>query len=90
MDAVRRRVVVIGLVQGVGFRMNARARAVELGLTGSAENLPDGSVLVEIEGAEPSVAAMVEWLRVGPRWATVTSLEVGELPATGATGFAVG
>jgi acylphosphatase len=89
MDAVRRRVVVRGQVQGVGFRMNARARALELDLAGSAENLRDGSVLVEIEGAAPSVDAMLEWLRDGPRWAEVASLEIEELPPTGVAGFVV-
>jgi acylphosphatase len=41
-----------GRVQGVGFRWWVRASALELGLTGYAENLPDGRVKVVAEGAE--------------------------------------
>jgi acylphosphatase len=40
-----------GRVQGVGFRWWVRARALELGLVGSAENLADGRVKVVAEGA---------------------------------------
>jgi acylphosphatase len=41
-----------GRVQGVGFRWWVRANALELGLTGYAENLADGRVKVVAEGAE--------------------------------------
>ena len=45
-STVRLTARVRGLVQGVGFRWFARTRALDLGLVGSAENLPDGRVLV--------------------------------------------
>jgi acylphosphatase len=41
-----------GRVQGVGFRWWVRANALELGLTGYAENLTDGRVKVVAEGTE--------------------------------------
>ena len=41
---------VAGRVQGVGFRWWVRARALELGLAGSAENLEDLRVKVVAEG----------------------------------------
>ena len=41
---------IAGRVQGVGFRWWIRARALELGLAGSAENLEDGRVKVVAEG----------------------------------------
>ncbi|MGB6453532.1 MAG: acylphosphatase [Streptosporangiaceae bacterium] len=40
-----------GRVQGVGFRWWVRANALELGMTGYAENLADGRVKVVAEGA---------------------------------------
>jgi acylphosphatase len=43
-----------GRVQGVGFRWWVRANALELSLTGYAENLTDGRVKVVAEGAEQS------------------------------------
>lgn len=39
-----------GHVQGVGFRWWVRARALELGLLGTATNLDDGRVEVVAEG----------------------------------------
>jgi acylphosphatase len=41
---------VAGRVQGVGFRWWTRARALELGLVGTATNLDDGRVEVVAEG----------------------------------------
>ncbi|MGD8166902.1 acylphosphatase [Herbiconiux sp. P16] len=71
---VRRRVVVRGEVQGVGYRWAARDRAVALGVTGFVQNLRDGSVLAEVEGSAAAVEAMVEWMRSGPPGAHVTSI----------------
>ena len=56
---------VSGQVQGVGFRWWTRARALELGLAGSATNLTDGRVEVVAEGPEPALRALVALLR-GP------------------------
>ena len=50
--AVRMTAHVHGQVQGVGFRWWTRARALELGLVGSATNLADGRVQVVAEGPE--------------------------------------
>ena len=53
-DQARLTAWVEGRVQGVGFRWWARARALELGLVGWAENLEDGRVRVIAEGATAS------------------------------------
>ncbi len=65
MEQLRVTAHVKGRVQGVGFRWWARARALELGLRGSATNLADGRVEVVAEGEERAVRALVELLR-GP------------------------
>lgn len=83
MSLVRRRVIVRGQVQGVGFRMNTRVQARRLGLSGFARNLSDGAVEVEAEGPDAAVAELVSWLRKGPRFAIVTSIAVDELEPTG-------
>ena len=62
---VRLTAFVKGRVQGVGFRWWTRARALELGLTGSATNLDDGRVQVVAEGPEPAVRALLALLRGG-------------------------
>jgi acylphosphatase len=54
-----------GRVQGVGFRWWVRARALELGLTGSATNLDDGRVEVVAEGPEPALQQLLGLLRGG-------------------------
>lgn len=49
-DPARLTVWVRGHVQNVGFRWWVRARALELGLEGTARNLDDGRVEVVVEG----------------------------------------
>ena len=83
MSAQRLRAVVRGEVQGVGFRWSVQRQAGELGLTGYAENLPDGSVRVEAEGDPARLDQLEAYLRQGPRWAEVESLDAQRLPATG-------
>ncbi len=76
-----------GRVQGVGFRWWTRARALELGLRGSATNLDDGRVEVLAEGPEPQLQALLAALRgpgapghvafVGERWSPARGLPEG-------------
>jgi len=67
---------VCGRVQGVWFRASTAERAAALGLRGRAENMPDGSVLVQVAGASAAVEALVEWLHRGPPLARVDAVEV--------------
>jgi acylphosphatase len=83
MTSLRLKAVVRGEVQGVGFRWAVQRQAGELGLTGYAENLADGSVRVEAEGDPDRLDLLEAFLRRGPRWAEVESLESERVPATG-------
>jgi acylphosphatase len=76
VDEIRQRVIVTGMVQGVGFRMNTRAEALRLGLSGTARNLADGTVEVIAQGPGADVDALVRWLHHGPRYAEVASVDV--------------
>ncbi|GII87300.1 acylphosphatase [Sphaerisporangium siamense] len=60
---VRLNVWVRGHVQGVGFRWWTRARALELGLVGSASNLADGRVEVVAEGPRDACEKLLALLR---------------------------
>ena len=64
-EPARLTVWVAGRVQGVGFRWWARARALELNLVGSAENLEDGRVKVIAEGLAADGEKLLELL-AGP------------------------
>ncbi|HLU59807.1 MAG TPA: acylphosphatase [Pseudonocardia sp.] len=64
-EAVRLTAWVHGHVQGVGFRWWTRSRALELGLVGSARNLPDGRVVIVAEGQRHSCELLLDALRSG-------------------------
>lgn len=78
--AVRLTAWVKGRVQGVGFRYWVQLKAAELGLAGSATNLPDGGVEVVAEGGETACQRLLAELegggtpgrvsRVTSRWGT--------------------
>ena len=86
---VRRRVVVDGRVQGVGYRASCAAQARAFGVAGTVRNLPDGRVEAVLEGAAEAVAALVAWCERGPSYAHVTSVQVFEEQPVGATGFRI-
>jgi acylphosphatase len=88
-DAVRSRVVVHGLVQGVFFRDSARREAATRGVAGWITNRPDGAVEAVFEGDPEAVAALVDFCRRGPRGADVDSVEESSEEAEGLTGFEV-
>jgi acylphosphatase len=84
---VRLTAFVKGRVQGVGFRWWTRARALELGLVGTATNLDDGRVEVVAEGPEPACRQLLELLPQGPGRVSFVADRWG--PARGdMTGFA--
>ncbi|MHA6670179.1 acylphosphatase [Homoserinimonas sp. A447] len=73
---IRKRVIVRGRVQGVGFRWSAQAEAEQLGVAGYARNLPDGTVQAELEGPADAVQRMLDWLHHGPPYAQVEAVDV--------------
>jgi len=83
------RATVRGAVQGVGFREAAVRRAAELGVLGWVRNGEDGSVVVQAEGPEGAVDALLEFLGEGPPGARVESVEVEAGKVEGHEQFAV-
>jgi acylphosphatase len=63
--SVRLTARVYGLVQGVGFRYWTMGKAEELGLSGTVENLDDGSVGLVAEGPAWKIHELREWLNSG-------------------------
>jgi acylphosphatase len=86
---VRRRVIVHGRVQGVGFRLSVARRATSLGVAGRVRNLPDGTVEAVFEGEPDAVESLVRYCGVGPRGAVVSRVDVREEPLEQLAGFEV-
>ena len=84
---VRRRLVVRGVVQGVGFRISVARRAG--GVAGWARNLPDGSVEIVLEGEPEAVARVEAFVREGPRGARVDEVEEADEEPGGLDAFRV-
>lgn len=83
------RFLVSGRVQGVGFRYRCQAQARELGLAGWVQNRDDGQVHGRLQGPEPAIAAMLNWLRSGPTGARVDDLQTEAVDAAAFEGFEI-
>jgi acylphosphatase len=87
-DTIRLTAWVHGHVQGVGFRWWTRARALELGLVGSATNQPDGRVLIVAEGPEEACDQLIQVIEAGHSPGRVDTVVADRSsPRGGLTGF---
>lgn len=84
------RCIVSGKVQGVWFRETTRQKAVDLGLKGSAVNLPNGDVEVFACGTAEDLEQLRDWLWQGSSMSRVTAVHCEtteqESPASFTTG----
>ncbi|RIL02470.1 acylphosphatase [bacterium] len=75
MSVERRRILVRGRVQGVGFRWFVRDAAAELGLAGWVRNLPDGRTVEALaQGPAERLDQLVNAMRSGPPGSYVSEL----------------
>lgn len=79
-ERVRKRLLVKGRVQGVGFRYFTQQQATKLGIVGFVRNLSDGSVEIEAEGFVDDMAIFVEAVTRGPSSSRVIQVEDQALP----------
>ena len=84
---VRRRIIVQGLVQGVGFRYSLARTALSRGVAGWAGNRADGTLEAVFEGEPEAVESLVRFSEQGPRGAKVDRVEVFEEEPEGLTRF---
>jgi hydrogenase maturation protein HypF len=85
----RRRLVVRGVVQGVGFRPFVAGLARRLGLSGHVRNV-SGAVVIEIEGAEAALGAFGDALtRERPSLAAIDAIDVAEIDEVGDRAFVI-
>lgn len=73
------KIIVSGLVQGVGYRYFCYKKAIQYSLTGYAKNLFNGNVEVVIQGDENLIKEFIKDLNVGPHYSSVKSLNMEEL-----------
>jgi acylphosphatase len=74
-DQEARRWIVVGAVQGVGYRYFARQAAQALGVRGWVRNLPEGGVEIQVAGPAERLEAFKAELRRGPRGCRVEDIE---------------
>ncbi len=88
-EAVRKRVVAHGRVQGVFFRDSVRERARAHGVSGWVCNRSDGAVEGVLEGPREAVDRVVRFFETGPSQARVEETTVDEEKPEGIRGFEI-
>lgn len=78
MPRIIRHVMVMGRVQGVGYRAWTGDQAILLGLQGWVRNRQDGSVEAVFAGPQDAVMQMIEMCHRGPPPANVKSVVVSD------------
>jgi acylphosphatase len=84
---IRRRLIVHGRVQGVGFRWAIARAAESRGVAGWVANRADGTVEAVLEGEPEAVDSLVRLSEEGPRGANVQRVEVAEEEPEALSGF---
>jgi acylphosphatase len=72
---VARKLIVSGLVQGVGFRFFTQRAAARHQVLGYVKNLKDGRVEAFVQGSELAVDAFKHDFAVGPTYSKVDEIE---------------
>jgi len=86
---VRKRFIISGIVQGVGFRYYALKTALRFNIVGKVANASDESVIVEAEGMPEQVEEFSAFLRKGPLCSFVENVEEKDIEVTGENGFRI-
>lgn len=82
-------ITVSGIVQGVYYRQSTKEKALELGISGIVKNLPNGSVHILATGTNDQLDQLVQWCKVGPAGAKVSSVNVEEMAVQEFFGFTI-
>jgi acylphosphatase len=84
---IRRRLILHGRVQGVGFRWAIARAAESRGVSGWAANRADGTVEAVLEGEPEAVESVLRLSREGPRGAQVERVDVADEEPEALRGF---
>ncbi len=69
-------IIVSGKVQGVYYRQSTQQKALQLTITGTVRNLPDGTVAIVATGTNENLALLTDWCKQGPLRAKVIQIQV--------------
>ena len=89
MTTLSYKILITGRVQQVGFRFFTQQKALDLQLTGSVQNLPNGDVIVLTFGPELAMLEFISWLQRGPSRAMVAQVDLQEIPFELVNGFRI-
>ncbi|MYC80439.1 MAG: hypothetical protein F4W68_08100 [Cenarchaeum sp. SB0661_bin_35] len=78
-----------GTVQGVGLRVKIKTVADNLGVSGTVQNMKDGSVLVVCEAEEATIQDMFNQIHTNSEPATITNMKTEYSPVTGMEEFEI-
>ncbi len=83
-----KRLMIEGVVQGVGYRYAFAERAAALGLAGWVRNRSSGAVEACVHGPADAVQAIIDWSHSGPSAARVSHVHVTDDPEPAPAGAA--
>jgi acylphosphatase len=81
-----KRLCIVGIVQGVGYRANFDAQARALRLTGWVRNRCDGSVEAMVRGKQDALEQIIAWAHRGPMMARVDRVDIADVDDTDVAG----
>jgi len=84
-----KRLLVTGLVQGVGYRYSFERQAITLGLRGWVRNRRDGAVEAEVDGDAAAVDAIIKWAHQGPPASRVDHVAIEDTEASSDGAFRI-
>jgi acylphosphatase len=73
---VAKHLIIVGVVQGVGYRASFEAQARALELSGWVRNRSDGSVEAMVRGDAAALQRIIDWAYLGPPGAQVREVTV--------------
>jgi len=68
------KLIISGVVQGVGYRYFCYKKAIEFRINGYAKNLINGDVEVQAQGEDGLIKDFIKELNTGPRFSSVKSV----------------
>lgn len=77
---IRKHLIAHGRVQHVGFRYFCSHIAASCNVTGWAKNLYDGTVEIEVQGADHRVDLFIQEIKKGNRFINISRLDETTIP----------